>query len=109
FPIIDQSDNYIAGYWDNEEDVFRVKKPVTIFGDHTRCFKYVDFDFVLDADGVKILQPNDNFDPKFYYYLIREIQINNLVYSHEYIELKDQYLPLQTLFIHEERVTEKEG
>ena len=61
FPVIDQSDNYIAGYWDNSEDAFKISKPVTIFGDHTRCFKFVDFDFVLGADGVKILQPTDDF------------------------------------------------
>ena len=108
FPIIDQSDNYIAGYWDNEEDVFRVKKPVTIFGDHTRCFKYVDFDFVLGADGVKILQPTDNFDPKFYYYLIREIQINNLGYSRHFKELKHKKIPLPPLSIQEEIVADIE-
>jgi type I restriction enzyme M protein len=105
YPIIDQSDNYIAGFWDNEEDVFRIKKPVTIFGDHTRCFKYVDFDFVLGADGVKILQPNDKFNPKFYFYLIREIQINNLGYSRHFKILKGKQIPLPPLLIQEEIVT----
>jgi type I restriction enzyme M protein len=109
YPIIDQSDNYIAGYWDKEQDVFKINKPVTIFGDHTRCFKYVDFDFVLGADGVKILQPIEKFDPKFYYYLIREIQINNLGYSRHYKELKDKKLPLPPLSIQEEIVAEIEG
>jgi type I restriction enzyme M protein len=70
YPIIDQSENFIAGYWDNEDDVFKITKPVTIFGDHTRCFKFVDFDFVLGADGVKILQPIEVYHPKFYYYLV---------------------------------------
>lgn len=109
YPIIDQSDSYIAGYWDNEEDVFNVKKPVTIFGDHTRCFKYVDFDFVLGADGVKILQPIDKYDPKFYYYLIREIKINNLGYSRHFKELKDKKIPLPPLSIQKEIVAEIEG
>jgi type I restriction enzyme M protein len=109
YPIIDQSDNYIAGYWDKEQDVFKINKPVTIFGDHTRCFKYVDFDFVLGADGVKILQPIEKFDPKFYYYLIREIQINNLGYSRHYKELKDKKLPLPPISIQKEIVAEIEG
>ena len=43
--------------WDNEEDLFKVDKPVVIFGDHTQVIKFVDFDFVLGADGVKILKP----------------------------------------------------
>lgn len=109
YPIIDQSDNYIAGYWDKEQDVFKINKPVTIFGDHTRCFKYVDFDFVLGADGVKILQPTEKFDPKFYYYLIREIQIKNLGYSRHYKELKSKKIPLPPLSIQEEIVAEIEG
>lgn len=109
FPVIDQSDNYIAGYWNNSEDVFRLTKPVTIFGDHTRCFKYVDFDFVLGADGVKILQPSDEFNPKFFYYLIRNIEIKNLGYSRHYKELKEKQIPLPPLSIQEELVAEIEG
>lgn len=109
YPIIDQSDNYIAGYWDNEEDVFRIKKPITIFGDHTRCFKYVDFDFVLGADGVKILQPIEKFNPKFYFYLIREIQINNLGYSRHFKELKGKQIPFPPLSYQEEIVAEIES
>ncbi len=35
--------------------MFKVKTPVVIFGDHTKVLKYVDFDFVLGADGVKVL------------------------------------------------------
>lgn len=94
FPIIDQSENFIAGFWDNPNDVFKISKPVTIFGDHTRCFKFVDFDFVLGADGVKILQPIDEYNPKFFYYLIRNINIKNLGYSRHYKELKNKKLPL---------------
>ena len=94
YPIIDQSESFIAGYWDNENDVFKISKPVTIFGDHTRCFKYVDFDFVLGADGVKILQPINDYHPKFYYYLVRSLNIKNLGYSRHYKELKNKRIPL---------------
>ena len=109
FPVIDQSDNFIAGFWNDPDDVFRLTKPVTIFGDHTRCFKYIDFDFVLGADGVKILQPTDEFNPKFFYYLIRNIAIKNLGYSRHYKELKEKRIPLPPLSIQEEIVAEIEG
>lgn len=109
YPVVDQSDKFIAGYWDNEEDVFKITKPITLFGDHTRCFKYIDFDFVLGADGVKILQPSEEFNPKFYYYLIRDIQINNLGYSRHFKELKDKKIPLPPLSIQEEIVAEIES
>ncbi|GAF85663.1 unnamed protein product, partial [marine sediment metagenome] len=72
YPIIDQSEEYIAGYWNNEDCLYAVERPVVIFGDHTRIFKYIDFDFVLGADGVKILIPHDNLDPKFFIFSIAE-------------------------------------
>ena len=59
-PIISQEKEKINGYWDNSDDLFKVNKPVVIFGDHTKTLKYIDFDFVLGADGVKILLANSN-------------------------------------------------
>lgn len=66
FPIVDQSETFIAGYWNDESCVARLDRPVVIFGDHTLVFKYVDFDFCLGADGVKVLRPIDDLDPKFF-------------------------------------------
>lgn len=109
YPIIDQSEDFIAGYWNKGEDVFRIIKPITIFGDHTRCFKYVDFDFVLGADGVKILQPIKKYNPKFFFYLIKNINIKNLGYSRHYKELKDKKIPLPPLSVQEEIVAEIDG
>ena len=57
YPIISQEDVFISGYWDNPSDVYHVKHPTVIFGDHTKVVKYIDFDFVLGADGVKVLDP----------------------------------------------------
>ena len=62
FPIISQEENYINGYWDNEIDVFRIKnQPIVIFGDHTRVIKYIDFDFILGADGFVIVSDKTAF------------------------------------------------
>ena len=47
YPIIDQGQNFISGY-SNDELTINIKKPVIVFGDHTRCFKFVDFDFRAD-------------------------------------------------------------
>ena len=52
FPIIDQSDKFIVGYTDNEDKVYKIDSPVIIFGDHTRIFKYVDFNFAIGADNL---------------------------------------------------------
>ena len=108
YPIIDQSEKNIAGYWDTQNDVFIVSKPITIFGDHTRCFKYIDFDFVLGADGVKILQPIDKFNSKFFFYMIKEIKIRNLGYSRHFKEFKGKKIPLPSLSVQKKIVAEIE-
>lgn len=71
FPVVDQGQKFVAGYCDDESRVIDFELPLIIFGDHTRCLKYVDFPFVLGADGTKVLLPNRNlYDPKFYYFAL---------------------------------------
>ena len=89
YPIISQEQNFINGYWDNSDDLFKVKKPIIIFGDHTQVLKYVDFDFVLGADGVKILQPKNNIDPRFFFYFLQNINLGSLGYARHYRLLKE--------------------
>lgn len=109
YPIIDQSENYIAGYEDDDNKAFHIQKPVICFGDHTRALKYVDFDFVLGADGVKILQPKDSVSTKYMYYCLKSIEIESLGYSRHYKILKDIKIPLPPLSVQEEIVAEIEG
>ena len=97
FPIISQEDDVISGYWNNKEDVFSVTSPVVIFGDHTRVLKYVDFDFVLGADGVKILLPTKGLDAKFFMYYLNSCKIPSLGYSRHYKLLKELKVPVPPL------------
>ena len=97
YPIISQNAEFISGYWDNDKDVFKLSKPVVIFGDHTRCLKYIDFDFVLGADGVKILQTIDEILPKYLYYYLQYIPIDNLGYSRHYKLLKEKIIKYPTI------------
>jgi len=63
--------------------------PVIIFGDHTRIFKYVDFSFAIGADGTQIIIPNiKKFVPKFFYFLLLNLNIENLGYSRHFKILK---------------------
>ena len=95
-PIIDQGDGLIGGYTDSDEIVKR-EKPVIVFGDHTKALKYVDFDFCLGADGVKVLQPNELLDSKFLYYYFGTIQLPNVGYSRHFKFLKEIEIPLPPL------------
>ena len=90
YPIISQEEAYISGYWDNPEDVFHIIKPVVIFGDHSRHLKYVDFDFVIGADGVKILSPVDDINTKYFYYYLKWLDIPSLGYSRHFKSLKEK-------------------
>ena len=92
YPIISQENEFINGYWDNEDDIFRVEKPLVIFGDHTKKVKYVDFNFVMGADGIKVLQPIDDINARFFFYQIQSLTIEDLGYARHFRLLKKQYL-----------------
>lgn len=51
--------------------------------------KYIDFDFVVGADGVKILLPNESIDAKFLYYYLKWKDVPSLGYSRHFKLLKD--------------------
>lgn len=96
-PIVSQEDGLINGYWDRICDAFLVTVPVTVFGDHTRILKYVDFDFVVGADGVKILHPCSSFDPKFFFYQLNSVAIPSRGYSRHFRFLKKARLSIPPL------------
>ena len=89
-----------------KEDVFNVIKPIVVFGDHTRVLKYVDFDFVLGADGVKILQPIDALNAKFLFYYLKWSNIPSLGYSRHYKLLKEISVPVPPLPIQQRIIAE---
>ncbi len=113
FPIISQEEDYISGYWNDESDVFYVPSPVVIFGDHTRVLKYVDFDFVLGADGVRILLPIRSISPVFLLHYLKACKIPSLGYSRHYKLLKEMsvavpHLDYQLLFAKKIEAIEKQ-
>ena len=106
YPIVSQEEGLISGYWNREDDVFKISSPVVIFGDHTRILKYVDFDFVLGADGVKILQPIERINAKFFKLYIESCKIPCLGYSRHYKLLKELQVPVPPLPVQEQIVSE---
>src|SRR5580704_6528322 len=89
YPIVSQETRLINGFWNKKADLFKVTTPVIVFGDHTKVFKYVDFDFVLGADGVKILQPRSFLLPKFLFYRLQSANLPSLGYARHYKLLKE--------------------
>ncbi len=89
FPVVDQGQKNICGYIDDQDKVIEVETPLVIFGDHTRLIKWIDFNFVPGADGTKVLKPKNIFDPRFFYYQMRSIDLPDKGYSRHFKFLKE--------------------
>lgn len=97
YPIISQEENaLISGFCDDESLLFHIERPVVIFGDHTRALKYIDFDFAIGADGVKVILPKAFLNAKFLLYYLKWYNIPNLGYSRHYKLLKEVFVPIPT-------------
>jgi type I restriction enzyme S subunit len=90
FPVIDQGENFISGYSDDEAQVLDFTKPVIIFGDHTRRLKYVNFPFIPGADGTKILVQSDSMDSKFAFYQLQSKDLRDKGYARHFSELRKE-------------------
>ena len=92
-PVISQSANYIEGYTDDIDKIFTAT-PVIVFGDHTRVVKFVDFPFVVGADGVKIY--STKIFPPYGYHLIEHAahNIENKGYGRHSQYIAKQRYPL---------------
>ena len=84
YPIIDQGQNDIAGYYDSDDGLFEYV-PAIVFGDHTRVVKYVDKPCFLGADGVKLLCPVDkDINCKYLFYQLSYADIPNTGYNRHF-------------------------
>lgn len=96
YPIIDQGQNAIAGYYDSDDGLFK-DVPAIVFGDHTRVVKYVDKPCFLGADGVKLLCPVDkDINCKYLFYQLSYADIPNTGYNRHFkwVKALDFKIPL---------------
>ena len=93
-PVIDQGKEYIGGFTDDDNMTFTGELPVVLFGDHTKSIKFVKSPFAVGADGIKILKPSSCYNIKFFFYLLRSLQIPDRGYSRHFQFLKKFDLPV---------------
>jgi len=74
YPIVSQEEAFINGYWNDDSALFRIDRPV--------------IDFVLGADGVKILSSKEFLVPKFFFYQLQSVDLDTLGYARHYKLLK---------------------
>ena len=106
YPIVSQERDLISGYWDDESFLYKHEKPVIIFGDHTKEIKYIDFDFVVGADGTQILSPKSGLNAKFFYYALLATPIRTLGYARHFKLLKEKTFPIPSL-AEQEQIVER--
>lgn len=106
YAVVGQGQNLIGGYTDDASLQYDGELPVVVFGDHTRCVKYIDFKFVQGADGVKILLPVKSYDSKFFYYAIMNLNIPNMGYRRHFPLFDKLSLPLPPLS-EQQRIVER--
>ncbi|MFP7411293.1 restriction endonuclease subunit S [Aeromonas veronii] len=92
-PVVDQGKVFIAGYSDRVDLKITLPGPVIVFGDHTSALKYIDFDFVAGADGVKILRPICICE-RYFYLVCNTLPIESRGYGRHYNRLLDNKFPL---------------
>ncbi len=90
-PVIDQGDNLIAGYVEDEKYLQAEPLPLLVFGDHTRRLKFVDYPFASGADGTQLLYPKDKaLLPTYFYLAIKSIDLSNFHYARHFKFLKKE-------------------
>jgi type I restriction enzyme ecoKI subunit R len=95
YPVIDQGEEFISGYFNNKDKVISANSGIVIFGDHTRNFKLVNFDFIPGGDGTKILKPNVGIDLEFFYFQCLYLELPDKGYHRHFKYFKESnfYLP----------------
>lgn len=104
YKVVDQSKNLVAGYSNDSSKLLKTT-PIIIFGDHTAILKYIDFDFVVGADGTKILNVKNKDKLKFLYYFLQANPINTEGYKRHYSILKDKKI-LLPLLMEQQKIAE---
>jgi len=96
YPVVDQGKAFIRGYCNDPTKVIEVEEPLILFGDHTRETKFIDFDFVVGADGVKLLKPIGVY-PKYFFLALRWLPLDSRGYGRHFKLLKSSVIPLPPL------------
>ena len=90
-PVVDQGQETIVGYSENIGRRFTSPQDgVIVFGDHTCIVKFVDFDFLVGADGTQILIAKNNNLARFQAYELEHRGVTSTGYNRHFKFLRDR-------------------
>ena len=94
YPVVSQGISLVDGYVNEGSKVIK-DLPVILFGDHTRNVKYIDFPFVIGADGTKLHKAIGVY-PQFLFLwmLYAANSLRDRGYARHYSLLRNTYIPL---------------
>jgi len=102
-PIIDQGIDFIAGYTDENLETIK-KDDYILFGDHSEHIKFVNFEFIQGADGLKILKPKNSDNAKYIYYAFQNFYKKHHNYKRHWSFAKETIIPIPPLEIQKQIV-----
>lgn len=90
FQIIDQSQESICGWTNDESAVVHESLPLIVFGDHTCAIKFVDKPFAQGADGIKILKAKTTISAEFLFHSLSHRPLMIEDYKRHFSILKER-------------------
>jgi len=97
YPVVDQGQELVGGYSNNDSLIVNTELPIIIFGDHTKVKKFIDFKFIAGADGVIVIKPKKEFFPKLFFYFLHCIQFPDKGYARHFQYVEKENIPLPPL------------
>jgi type I restriction enzyme M protein len=108
-PIIDQSQDYIAGWTNQAAAAIDPQDGLVIFGDHTCAVKFVDRPFAQGADGIKILRTRQGLLPKYLALYLQAYPLAQDGYRRHFSKLKEYPIRFPALDVQQAIVSEIEA
>ena len=90
YPVVDQGKERIVGFSDRHDICFECPDSgVIVFGDHTCIVKFIDFNFLVGADGTQVMQAKDGQSTRFHAYQLQHKGVEPTGYNRHFKFLKE--------------------
>jgi type I restriction enzyme S subunit len=90
-PVVDQGKQAVVGFSDRDDKCFRCPNGgVIVFGDHTCIVKFIDFDFLVGADGTQLLHGRPGQNTRFHAYQLQYRGVEPTGYNRHFKFLKER-------------------
>ena len=91
YPVVDQGKERVIGFSDRQDKRFQCPEGgVIVFGDHTCIVKFVDFDFLVGADGTQVLEAKSGQCTRFHALQLQHSGVTPTGYNRHFKFLKER-------------------